>query len=151
MNSAWHTLRAVSVNSKEFFFFHVGFIELVHCVALEENASKFLSSLLHTKRKHLCKCQSSSSISFVVEKKWRGLFSFSWLPKRAENDRWSVTLWTIFNISKPMLRHPIWTGLGAKQHKVFVISCSNRHRELSSEHRKQTFDLFISHGMMSRA
>lgn len=70
---------------------------------------------------------------------------------RAENDRWSVTLLTIFNFSKPMFRHPIWTGLGARQHKFFAISYSNRHRELSSEVRKQTFYLFMCHGTMSTA
>ncbi len=70
---------------------------------------------------------------------------------RVENDRWSVTLWTIFNFSEPMFRRPIWTGLGARQHKFSAISYSNRHRELSSEVRKQTLYLFMCHGMMSRA
>lgn len=80
-----------------------------------------------------------------------GVCSLSAGCQSAENDRWSVTLWIIFNFSKLMFRHPIWTRLGAKQHTFFAISYYNILHEHSSEDRKQTFYMFMCHSMMSTA
>lgn len=95
----------------------------------------------HNNTQHPCKRQTSFCIYFAVETKLLRFVLFQLVAAGPRNDRWSVTLWTIFNFSKAMIRRPIWTGLGAKQRMFFAISYSNSNCEFSLEVRKQTLYL----------
>lgn len=112
---------------------------------------KSFFSLLHKKENNISVNVRALPASPSLLRKSDVVCSLSAGCHGPENDRWSVTLRTIFNFSKPTFRSPIWWGLGARQRKFFAISYSNRHRELSSEVRKQTLYLFMCHGMMSTA
>lgn len=65
---------------------------------------------------------------------------------RAENDKWSVTLPTIFNFSKPNAQTP---HLDRVSDKSSAISYSNRHTQLSTAVRKQTLCLSMGLGVMN--
>lgn len=110
---------------------------------------KNFSSLLSTKKNNKSVNVRALPASPSLLRKSDVVCSLSAGCHRAKDDRWSVTLRTIFNFSEPMFSRPIWTGLGTRQYKFFVIGYSNRQPELPSQVRKQTFFVFMCHGTMS--